>query len=231
MPGGTRAILEPWRNLFAQVESAMGWESVLQTWPHLEITARLAARPLAVLRTMMERGLNAPLTSSAGRLFDAVAASLGLGGETIAYEGQAAIELEALAAGAIGDAGAGYRLGLSNTGAGRVLDPGPLWHTLFAELAAGVAPAVIAARFHLGFCDALAELTGQIAAEQGLDRVALSGGVFQNRLVLEGLCVRLRERGLTPLTHAQVPANDGGLSLGQAVVAAAKSIQPSPGAG
>lgn len=231
MPGGTRAILEPWRNLFAQVESAMGWESVLQTWPELEVTARLAARPLAVLRTMMERGLNAPLTSSAGRLFDAVAASLGLGGEVIAYEGQAAIELEALAAGAIGDAGAGYRLGLSNMGAGRVLDPGSLWHTLFADLAAGVSPAVIAARFHLGFCDALAEVSEQIAAEQGLDRVALSGGVFQNRLVLEGLCVRLRDRGLTPLAHARVPANDGGLSLGQAVVAAAKSIQPSPGAG
>jgi hydrogenase maturation protein HypF len=83
---------------------------------------------------------------------------------------------------------------------------------------------VIAARFHLGFCDALATLAGRIAVEEGVDRVALSGGVLQNRLILEGLCERLVGLGLTPLAHRQVPANDGGLALGQAAVAAALSL-------
>ncbi len=231
MPGGARAILEPWRNLYAQIETALGWEAFSRTWPQLEITERLTARPLQVLGTMMAKGLNTPLTSSAGRLFDAVAASLGLGGETIAYEGQAAIELETLASGAMGDAAAGYPFAVCETGSGRVLDPAPLWPALFDDLAAGTRPEVIAARFHRGFCDALANLAGRITSAEGLDRVALSGGVFQNRLVLEGLSASLRDRGLTPLAHRQVPANDGGLSLGQAVVAAALSLGDTATAG
>ncbi len=230
MPGGARAILEPWRMLFAQIEAAMGWEAFRRTWPDLSLTMGLADRPLGVLKTMMERGLNAPLTSSAGRLFDAVGACLGLAGERIAYEGQAAIELEALATGAMGAAGEGYPFVSSQTGEGWVLDPASLWPPLFEDLAAGVAPARIAARFHAGFCAAVADLASRIAVSEGLDRAALSGGVFQNRLVLEGLCGRLKASGLVPLGHRQVPANDGGLSLGQAVVAAASSIQVGSGA-
>jgi len=225
MPGGTRAILEPWRNLLAQIEASLGWEAFQALWPTLEVTRRLAERPLGVLRTMLERGLNSPLSSSAGRLCDAVAAALGLSGETITYEGQAAIELEALAVTAMADAGPGYPFDVSASRSCRVLNPAPLWPALFADLEAGTSPGRIAARFHLGLCDALASLAGQIAAEEGVDRVALSGGVFQNRLILEGLCERLRASGLSPLTHHRVPANDGGLSLGQAAVAAALSLQ------
>ncbi len=231
MPGGTQAILEPWRNLLAQIDSSLGWEAFEQHWSCLEVTRRLAERPLGVLRTMLARGLNSPLSSSAGRLCDAVAAALGLGGETITYEGQAAIELEALAATAMADAGPGYPFAVTSTGEGRLLDPAPLWSALFADLAAGTATARIAARFHLGLCDALASLAGQIAAEAGLDHVALSGGVFQNRLILEGLCERLRALDLNPLTHHRVPANDGGLSLGQAAVAAALSLQETSASG
>jgi hydrogenase maturation protein HypF len=224
MPGGTRAILEPWRNLLAQIESSLGWESFLEHWPDLEVTGRLAGHPLGVLRAMMARGLNAPLSSSAGRLCDAVAAALGVGGESITYEGQAAIELETLAAPAMADAASGYPLRISETEEGRVLDPAPLWPALLDDLGGGRGRDQIAARFHVGLCEALAELAAGIAEQEGVSEVALSGGVFQNRLILEGLCEGLRCRGLDPLTHGQVPANDGGLSLGQAVVAAARNL-------
>ena len=224
MPGGTRAILEPWRNLLAQIETCLGWAEFQRRWPGLDLTRQLAGRPVAMLRTLIERRLNTPLTSSAGRLFDAVAAALGLCPETIAYEGQAAIELEALAGGAMAVAGEGYAFGRIDTGNGTVLDPAPLWSALFNDLAAKVPLACIAARFHQGFCDAVATLAADLAQAEGLDQVALSGGVFQNRLVLEGISKRLRQRGLTPISHRQVPANDGGLSLGQAVIAAARGL-------
>ena len=107
MPGGTRAILEPWRNLLAQIEVCLGWDEFRRRWPGLELTRRLAERPVPLLRTLMERGLNAPLSSSAGRLFDAVAAALGLCAERISYEGQAAIELESLAVDALASVGDG----------------------------------------------------------------------------------------------------------------------------
>jgi hydrogenase maturation protein HypF len=175
---------------------------------------------------MMARGVNAPLTSSAGRLFDAVGAALGLGGETIAYEGQAAIELEALAAGAGGTVGAGegYTFVRRERDGGTLLDPAPIWPAIFDDLARGEPPARIAARFHIGFFTAVADLAGDLARGQGLTQVALSGGVFQNRLVLEGIAGGLRGQGLIPLTHCQVPANDGGLSLGQAAIAAARGL-------
>ena len=228
MPGGTRAILEPWRNLVAQIESGLGWDVFCERWRGLELAEGLASRPIGILRAMMERGLNAPLASSAGRLFDAVAAALGLGGETIAYEGQAAIELEALAAGCMETVGAGegYSFDRTNRDGGIVLDPAPIWPAIFDDLGRGEPPARIAARFHLGFCAAVADLAGDLARGHGLAQVALSGGVFQNRLVLEGIAGRLRGQGLVPLTHRQVPSNDGGLSLGQAAIAAARGLSP-----
>jgi hydrogenase maturation protein HypF len=231
LPGGVRAILEPWRCLFAQLETALGFEAVARRWPGLAVIRGLGARPVGTLRTLMERGLNAPRCSSAGRLFDAVAAALGLGGEVISYEGQAAIELEALAACAPEDSGPEYPFARTTDDGGVVLDPAPLWPALLDDLAAGVAGAVIARRFHLGFCEALAVLGFEIARGRGLDTVALSGGVLQNRLVLEGLSGRLRGLGLTVLLHRQVPSNDGGLSLGQAVVAAARGLQEASAAG
>ncbi len=229
MPGGTRAILEPWRNLFAQIETSIGWDAFRCRWPDLAVTRRLAERPLRILATMVERGLNAPLSSSAGRLCDAVAAALGVGGDTISYEGQAAIELETLAASAWGQAGEGYPLDVVVVDGperpGMRIDPAPLWIALFDDLSLGVAPAVIAARFHRGLCRVLVEVAARVAEGAGLAQVALSGGVLQNRLLLEGIADGLRDQGLRPLTQHQVPANDGGLSLGQAVVAAARVMR------
>ena len=173
----------------------------------------------------MARGLNSPLTSSAGRLFDAVAAALGICREAIAYEGQAAIELETLALGAAGGgAGGGYPFGLVAAGDQWLLDPAPLWQALLDDLARGQDRGSMARRFHLGLAQAAADLASQMATERGLATVALSGGVFQNKTLFEAIAQRLRQQGLRVLAHRQVPANDGGLALGQAVAAAARLI-------
>jgi len=129
---------------------------------------------------MMARGLNSPLTSSCGRLFDAVAAALGLCRETIAYEGQAAIELETLAvrAGRPLAAGEGYGFGLIQDGDRWLLDPAPMWVELLAALARGEDGGLIAARFHQGLALAMADLAARLAAQRGLDTLALSGGVL-----------------------------------------------------
>lgn len=223
MPGGTQAILEPWRNLFAQLEAAHGLSAMQTRHTGVEVLRDLGSRPLGVLRTMMERGVNAPRSSSAGRLFDAVAAALELGGERISYEGQAAIELESLAAEGVERVSEGYPLAVETTAGGIVLDPAPIWDALFADLAAGAPKAHAAARFHIGLADALIDLTTKIARDKGIDTVALSGGVFQNRILLERTQAGLIAAGLSALLQRQVPANDGGLSLGQACIAAARA--------
>jgi hydrogenase maturation protein HypF len=224
LPGGTQAILEPWRNLYAQLERAPGWDVMRARHPHLHIVQRLAKKPLGVLRTLMERGLNAPPSSSAGRLFDAVAAALGLGWERLTYEGQAAIELESLASGFMATAGAGYPLATSARHSTMILDAAPLWDALFDDLAQGVARGLIAARFHAGFSAAIVGMGLDLATRQGLGTTALSGGVFQNRFILESVAAGLSAAGLDVLIQRQVPANDGGLALGQVCVAAARSL-------
>jgi hydrogenase maturation protein HypF len=224
LPGGTRAMREPWRNLYAQLATCLGWEACIAAYPDLEMVRYLAAKPLATLDTMMARSLNSPLTSSAGRLFDAVAAALGICRDAIAYEGQAAIELETLALRAAGGEGGAYPFGLVMAGDRWLLDPAPMWRALLADLASGRNPGSMAARFHRGLAQGAADLTGRLAGERGIATIALSGGVFQNKTLFEAIVQRLRHQGLRVLTHRQVPANDGGLALGQAVVAAATLI-------
>jgi hydrogenase maturation protein HypF len=215
---------EPWRNLYAQLATCLGWEACIAAYPDLEMVRYLAAKPLATLDTMMARSLNSPLTSSAGRLFDAVAAALGICRDAIAYEGQAAIELETLALRAAGGEGGAYPFGLVMAGDRWLLDPAPMWRALLADLASGRNPGSMAARFHRGLAQGAADLTGRLAGERGIATIALSGGVFQNKTLFEAIVQRLRHQGLRVLTHRQVPANDGGLALGQAVVAAATLI-------
>ncbi len=224
MPGGTQAILEPWRNLYAQLECSGGWDVMRARYPNLDSIRRLAAKPLDVLRTLIQRKVNAPLSSSAGRLFDAVAAALGLGWERITYEGQAAIELEALASEAMDAAGSGYPFTTLTRSSTSVLDAVPLWNALFDDLAQHVPPSLIAARFHAGFSRAIVAMGVDLAKRHRLGAVALSGGVFQNRILLERSAAGFSTAELRVLMPRQVPANDGGLSLGQACVAAARSL-------
>ena len=221
MPGGTRAILEPWRSLFAQLQSHTDFTALARRHADLPVFQRLAGKPLATLERMINKGFNTPMTSSCGRLFDAFAAAVGFSAESISYEGQAAIELENCLDDGMLDTGDAYPFALDNAALTEI-DPAPMWLRLFDDLAAGLPRAEIAARFHRGLAVALIDCTAALATHEGIGHVALCGGVFQNRSLLRLCRDGLEAKNLTVLQHRQVPANDGGLSLGQAAVAAAR---------
>lgn len=218
LPGGTRALLEPWRNTWAQLHAQLGWERVESIWGTLELVDWLRQRPLATLQQMLQRGLNSPPSSSAGRLFDAVAGALNLCRTGISYEGQAAIELENLALRAGRESGS-YPMPLQD-GSPTL---GALWPALLDDLASGVEPARIAARFHNGLAEAVITCGRHWCERRALDTVALSGGVMQNRTLFGKVEQGLQDAGLEVLSHHQVPANDGGIALGQALVGATRS--------
>ncbi len=210
MPGGAAAIRQPWRMAAAYLEAAEAGGS------GLEVARRHQDQWGAVL-SMARRGVNSPPTSSAGRLFDAVSALLGIR-DTINYEGQAAVELEQRADPAErGSYRARITPGAPFTAAGA-----DLVRAAAADLAGGVEASVIAARFHHGVAQLIEDGCQAARDRTGLGTVALSGGVFQNLLLLSETVARLEGRGFRVLTQAQVPCNDGGISLGQAVIAAAQ---------
>lgn len=218
MPGGAQCMREPWRNTLAHLLTTVGWEQVAEKYADVDIVRFLQSKPLKTLQTMVERGLNSPLSSSAGRLFDAVAAALDICRDSASFEGQAAMELEAVAslhfAGQKGFAN-GFEL------RGQVLCWAPLWLAVLEDLSRGVSAGVIAARFHHTLAAAIAETATRLCRQHTLDSVILSGGVFQNRLLLEQTSKLLRGQNLKVLLPSAAPANDGGLSLGQAVIALA----------
>jgi len=212
MPGGAAAIKQPWR--MAAVYLAAAFPDGLPDG--LAVAARHQATWPDVL-TMARRGVNAPVTSSCGRLFDAVAALLGVR-DTINYEGQAAVELEQLAVATAQD---GY---LARIAPGPPLTvAGPdLVRAAAEDLLAGVPTGVVSARFHHGVAATIGRVCLRLRDSSGLGTVALSGGVFQNLLLLGATVDVLESAGFRVLTHSRVPPNDGGISLGQAVVAAAR---------
>lgn len=204
MPGGAAAIREPWR-----MAAAYGVPEDL----------RVARRPdWPKVAALAERRVNAPLTSSMGRLFDAVAAVLGIRDRT-GYEGQAAMELEQRAD---PSESAAYPAALTGT-APFTIAGADLLDAVVADLRAGAPVPVIAARFHNGVAALIVNAASRIREETGLAAVALSGGVFQNMLLLERAVSGLTGAGFDVLTHHRVPPNDGGISLGQAAVATARS--------
>jgi len=222
MPGGAQAMREPWRNTLAHLLQLPDGEELMARHGNLDILRFLQQQPLATLQALIRKGLNSPPASSAGRLFDAVAAALGICREQAGFEGQAAIELEAIAAPHFAaEAGNGYGFEWRDG----LLQWQVLWTQLLEELQRGTATGVIAARFHHGLVGAVGTTATELAYERGLDTVVLSGGVIQNRLLLEGVGKLLRERGLQVLSPLATPANDGGLSLGQAVVALAATAR------
>ena len=205
MPGGTAAIRQPWRMAAAY----------LGTEAPVELVERNAEHWDSVL-AMASRRVNAPLTSSAGRLFDAVAAILGVR-DSINYEGQAAVELEQRAD--LTERGS-YPAAVTE-GPALQLHGADLVRAVVADLHAGVASEVIATRFHHGVADAIVRVCLMLRETTGVSAAALSGGVFQNVLLLERTVAGLEQSGFRVLTHSRVPPNDGGISLGQVAVAAA----------
>ena len=212
MPGGVAAIRQPWRMAAAYLDAAYG-----DGLPDgLAVAQRNAGRWPEVV-AMARRGINAPLTSSAGRLFDAVAALLGVRDE-INYEGQAAIELEQWA-----DASEPGAYPAAITGGSPLRVRGAdLVRAAAGDLLAGAGPGAVAARFHRGMAAVITQVCGLLRERSGLGAVALSGGVFQNLLLLETVAGLLEGDGFRVLVHARVPPNDGGISLGQAAVAGAR---------
>ena len=223
LPGGDAAIRRPWRAALAHL-----WAAGIPWDPDLPPVAAGTERERSALRRQLERDVACVPTSSMGRLFDAVSALLGLRQEAD-YEAQPAMELEwaADAAGAADGEGAPPAYRFEVTGAD--LDPVPVLRALVDDRRSGVAVGTMAARFHA----AVGRLVGDVAererARTGLGVVALSGGVFQNVLLTRLARRELAARGLQVLTHRVVPPNDGGLALGQAVVAG-RHRAPSAGA-
>ncbi len=221
MPGGAQAIREPWRNLYAHLKAAGAFDA--DRLSHADDLKAFDGKPLAMIDKMIAQGVNSPLASSCGRLYDAVAAALGLCADRQAYEGEAAARLEALAAAAPNERRF-YEFDMSQS-ALIELDPARFWRAMLDDLRQGVAAPVIARRFHLSLAESIAKVAVRLAAMRRFEIVALSGGCFQNRLLFESVHDRLCEAGLEVLTHADAPANDGGLSLGQAAIGAAHLIR------
>ncbi|RAQ96413.1 carbamoyltransferase HypF [Thermogemmatispora tikiterensis] len=219
LPGGEQAVRQPWRMAAVYLARAYGERFLTLNIP---FTRRLDRSTWRILTQMIERGLNSPLTSSLGRLFDAVAAILGLRDEVL-YEGQAAIELEMLASSLPPDEQPPYPYALLRSGQGPLqIDVSPLLSALVEDLQRGGEVARLARRFHRSLVAIFVDLCQRIREVCGLSQVALSGGVFQNRLLLESLVAELEASGFAVYLNRRVPPNDGGLSLGQLAVAAAR---------
>jgi hydrogenase maturation protein HypF len=209
LPGSEAAVREPWR-VAASLLHQFGYE--------LDLPGGIAAEKLKIVAGMLEKGINSPMTSSMGRLFDAVAALIGIKAVN-RFEGQAAIELEHAAAGKIGstycynmeDVYNNYTIGIKGIIGG-----------ILEDIAAGELPGIVSGRFHGTVANMVEEVCCRIRKDKGLDRVILSGGVFQNMLLLSACLDKLELQGFKVYIHRKVPANDGGISLGQAVIAMAR---------
>jgi hydrogenase maturation protein HypF len=211
LPGGDAAVQRPYRMALAHLSAAgLPWA------PDLAPVRACPADELRVLAHQLSSGFGTVPTSSMGRLFDAVAALAGVR-QVVDHEAQAAIELEGLARGVPADRA--YAFDLTGS-APLVADPAPVVRSVVADRRTGVPAAVVAARFHAGVADLVAELAGRVRAATGLGTVVLGGGVFGNALLLAGARRRLAEQDFAVLTPEQLPANDGGLALGQLLVAA-----------
>ena len=214
MPGADAAILNPWRLALAYLYTLTG---------QLPALPGVSDQEVRVVRQQLDHHLNTPLTSAAGRLFDAVAALVGVR-QRVTYEAQAAIELEMLSTRWGADQPPrseppAYPFTIEPTDGVALVRLQGLLRAIRSDLATGVSPAEIGWRFHHTMAGLIVSVCQRIAAESGLDTVALSGGCFQNRLLLSLAVPRLEAAGFRVLVHRQVPCNDGGISLGQALLA------------
>jgi len=213
LPGGDLAIREPWRTGLALLHHlGIPWDPALPPVAYAQSLGEIIpdVLPIDVLQKQLDSRLNTPLTSSVGRLFDAAAALLGVR-QTISYEGQAAIELEALADPT--EMGT-YPLAVSPE---NIINISPLFTGLLEDLLQGQKIPILSARFHNTLAALVLELAQRARQAHSLNRVALSGGVWQNINLLTKSVHDLSRAGFQVLTHRHAPPNDGGISLGQAV--------------
>ena len=214
MPGSAAAIKEPWRMAVSYLQDAYGGDFRNL---NLAVVKEIDSGKLTVIGEMTAKGINSPLTSSLGRLFDGVAAICGIR-QRVNFEGQAAMELEMAAA---EDSDGVYEYGWETDGVYRVFTE-PIIQGVVDDVANAKPIGEISSRFHRTVICLFTDLCVLIGKEQELNRVVLSGGVFQNSILLTGLTGALEEKNFKVYSHQQVPTNDGGIALGQAVVAAAR---------
>jgi hydrogenase maturation protein HypF len=219
MPGADFAVTEPWRMGISWLYHAMGAGVADLDIPFVR---GIDPSKLEFLIQMMDKGINSPMTSSCGRLFDAMAAIVGIRNR-VSYEGQAAMELEAVS-GPLPEKG--YGVDLTTLGSGMLtIDFSPCLHRVVADLMDGAPISTIGGRFHRAVVQSFVEAATQVMARTRISKAVLSGGVFNNRTILSGISHGLEQRGFTVYTHTQVPCGDGGISLGQAVIAGAMKLQ------
>lgn len=232
MPGGSQAIREPWRNTYAHLVAEMGWARFAMNYHELSLFHYLEQKPRAMLDQMLSKNVNSPLASSCGRLFDAVAAAMGICQDRMLYEGQAAMELEALVDRATldqEDSSLAYPFSIPRLRDSQLyVEPLAMWEALLGDLVLDTPRPVMAARFHKGLANVICAMVKTCSqhsdGQRAFHTVALSGGVFQNKILFELVHQKLSGEGFTVASHREVPMNDGGLALGQAVIAAARTM-------
>jgi len=216
LPGGAAAIKRPYRIAIGYLTKLLGQSSVDTKLPFLK---SIDAVEIELIKQQVHTGLNSPLNSSMGRLFDAVSALIDIRGE-IDYEGQAAIELEMAAYDGIDKVGdSAYPFSIIESDGLRIVELKKLFAAVVEDLQQGESKATIAAKFHNTVAKMISQMCRVVSKKTGINQVALSGGCFQNRLLVRIVEPMLRSAGLSVLAHKQVPCNDGGISLGQAVIA------------
>ena len=216
LPGGAIAIKKPYRTAIGYLLALLGDDALNENLAFLQNVDTLE---IEVIKKQLQRKFNSPLTSSMGRLFDAVSALIGIRGE-IDYEGQAAVELEMIAYDSSNEVvGKGYPYSVIRHNGASIIGLRELFLAIIADLRQGLPRATIAAKFHSTVARMVSEMCQMISRATGIKQVGLSGGVFQNRLLLRTVVPLLEMAGFSVLTHRQVPTNDGGISLGQAVIA------------
>jgi hydrogenase maturation protein HypF len=236
LPGGDAATKRPYRTAVGYLFTLLGGDVLdaviadeAQQSP-LTSVGKVSDVEMEVIKRQLERRINSPLTSSMGRLFDAISALLGVRGE-IDYEGQAAVELEMAAHAyygeeAVSDTGESYPFRIVENEGIRIVQLKELLSAVVEGLRQGVPRGRISAKFHSTVAQMTGEMCRLVANETGISQVALSGGVFQNRLLLRKTVSLLESDGFQVFTHRQVPCNDGGISLGQAVIANFAAVTP-----
>jgi len=221
MPGGAMAIKKPYRMALGYLYHLFGNDTAIRGLP----LAHIPENERKIIRQQIEKGINCPLTSSAGRLFDAVAAITGVCAEA-SYEAQAAIELEMIAAQPVNSCVEKiYPFTIEKQSDTYTIRLGDLFESVIGDVQIKRPVPLISLMLHNTMAEIAKEMCLKVSREIGLRQVVLSGGVFQNRLLLKLTSHKLKENGFNVLTHHQVPCNDGGISLGQAVNANYAEVQ------
>ncbi|MFM6580015.1 MAG: carbamoyltransferase HypF [Dolichospermum sp.] len=228
MIGGEQAIYQPWRNTFSQLINGFTWEEITEKYSDLEIIKFLETKNPKLLNQIIEKGINSPLTSSVGRLFDAVASAIGICREQCSYEGQAAIEMETIAnINKLNNhkENVNYSFKLEKSANIYYINTSSIWREILNDIKQEISPSEIAGKFHEGLANTIVTTVKKLQQEHQFQQVVLTGGVFQNQILLQQVKMGLEELKINVLNHSIVPTNDGGISLGQAVIAAARYLK------